>query len=35
MLFDHVTDDRFRHGTRFLRRRPDKAPRQCRMEHLA
>ena len=33
--FDHVTDERFRHGTRFLRWRPDKAPRQCRMEQLA
>jgi ATP-dependent DNA ligase len=33
--FDHVTDERFRHGTRFLRGRPDKAPRQCRMEQLA
>ena len=32
--FDHVTDDRFRHGTRLLRFRPDKAPRQCRMEQL-
>jgi len=32
--FDHVTDERFRHGTRFLRWRPDKAPRQCRMEQL-
>jgi len=34
VLFDHVTGDRFRHGTRFLRWRPDKAPRQCRMEQL-
>jgi ATP-dependent DNA ligase len=33
--FDHVTDERFRHGTRFLRWRRDKAPRQCRMEQLA
>lgn len=33
--FDHVTDERFRHGTRFLRWRPDKAPLQCRMEQLA
>jgi ATP-dependent DNA ligase len=33
--FDHVTGDRFRHGTRFLRWRPDKAPEQCRMEQLA
>ena len=34
ILFDHVTGARFRHGTRFLRWRPDKAPRQCRMEQL-
>lgn len=33
--FDHVTDERFRHGTRLLRWRPDKAPRQCRMDQLA
>lgn len=27
--FDHVTGDRFRHGTKFMRWRPDKAPEQC------
>ena len=32
--FDHVTGDRFRHGTRFVRWRPDKAPRQCTIEQL-
>jgi len=32
--FDQVSDDRFRHGTRLIRRRPDKAPGQCRMEQL-
>jgi ATP-dependent DNA ligase len=32
--FDQVTGGRFRHGTRFLRWRPDKAPRQCRMDQL-
>ena len=32
--FDQVTAGRFRHGTSFLRWRPDKAPRQCRMEQL-
>ncbi|WP_082526040.1 ATP-dependent DNA ligase [Brevundimonas sp. Root1279] len=32
--FDHVSDGRFRHGTRLLRFRPDKAPHQCRMEQL-
>jgi ATP-dependent DNA ligase len=33
--FDHVTGDRFRHGTRLLRWRPDKDPRQCTMEQIA
>lgn len=32
--FDQVSDERFRHGTRLIRRRPDKAPGQCRMEQL-
>jgi len=32
--YDHVTDGRFRHGTRFLRWRPDKAPRQCTMDQI-
>jgi len=32
--YDHVTGHRFRHGTKFLRWRPDKAPAQCRMEQL-
>ena len=32
--FDHVTDHRFRHGTKLIRFRPDKAPRQCTMEQL-
>jgi hypothetical protein len=34
VLYDQVTGDRFRHGTKLLRRRPDKAPAQCRMEQL-
>lgn len=33
--FDHVTDDRFRHGTKLVRFRPDKSPRQCTMEQLS
>ena len=33
--FDHVTGDRFRHGTRLLRWRPDKPPRQCTMDQIA
>jgi ATP-dependent DNA ligase len=32
--FDHVTNDRFRHGTKLVRFRPDKSPRQCTMEQL-
>lgn len=32
--YDHVTGARFRHGTRFLRWRPDKAPKQCTMDQL-
>lgn len=35
VLYDQVTSGRFRHGTKLLRRRPDKAPKQCRMEQLA
>lgn len=33
--FDHVTGRRFRHGTRLMRWRPDKAPRQCTFAQLA
>ena len=32
--FDHVSNGRFRHGTKPLRFRPDKAPRSCTMEQL-
>jgi ATP-dependent DNA ligase len=32
--YDHITGGRFRHGTRLLRWRPDKAPKQCTMEQL-
>jgi len=32
--YDHVTGNRFRHGTKLIRFRPDKAPRQCTMEQL-
>jgi ATP-dependent DNA ligase len=35
VLYDQVTAGRFRHGTRLLRRRPDKAPRQCTCDQLA
>ncbi len=33
--FDQVTAGRFRHGTRLLRWRPDKAPRQCDCAQIA
>jgi ATP-dependent DNA ligase len=32
--YDHVSGDRFRHGTRFLRWRPDKRPQDCTFEQL-
>lgn len=34
VLYDQVTGNRFRHGTKLLRWRPDKAPSQCRMDQL-
>jgi ATP-dependent DNA ligase len=33
--FDHITGDRFRHGTKLMRWRPDKAPRQCTFEQIS
>ncbi len=33
--YDHFSGDRFRHGTRFLRWRPDKAPQTCTLEQVA
>lgn len=32
--YDHFSGGRFRHGTTFLRWRPDKAPRQCSMSQV-
>jgi ATP-dependent DNA ligase len=32
--YDQVTGERFRHGTRFLRWRPDKSPTQCTFAQL-
>jgi len=32
--FDHFTGGRFRHGTKFLRWRPDKAPADCTMDQV-
>ena len=33
--YDQVTGGRFRHGTGFLRWRPDKAPKQCTFDQIA
>jgi len=33
--FDQVTDGRFRHGTKLVRFRPEKAPTQCTFEQIA
>jgi ATP-dependent DNA ligase len=32
--YDHFSGGRFRHGTSFMRWRPDKAPRQCTFEQV-
>ncbi len=32
--YDHISGDRFRHGAKLVRWRPDKAPRQCTFEQL-
>ena len=32
--FDHFTGGRFRHGTKFLRWRPDKDPKKCTMKQV-
>jgi len=34
VCYDHFTGGRFRHGTRLLRWRPDKSPRQCTMDQV-
>ena len=34
VAYDHFTSGRFRHGTRFLRWRPDKDPSQCTMDQV-
>ncbi len=33
--YDHFTNGRFRHGTKFLRWRPEKSPAQCRLSQVA
>ena len=32
--YDHFTNERFRHGTKLLRWRPDKAPSQCTLDQV-
>jgi ATP-dependent DNA ligase len=34
VTYDHFTGGRFRHGTKILRWRPDKAPRQCTVDQV-
>lgn len=34
VMYDHFTGGRFRHGTKFMRWRPDKAPSQCKMDQV-
>ena len=34
VCYDHFSGGRFRHGTRLMRWRPDKAPRQCTMAQV-
>jgi len=34
VAYDHFTGGRFRHGTKFVRWRPDKKPRQCTMDQV-
>ncbi len=34
VTYDHFTGERFRHGTKIIRYRPDKSPRQCTMDQV-
>jgi ATP-dependent DNA ligase len=34
VCYDHFTGGRFRHGTRLVRWRPDKAPAQCTLDQV-
>lgn len=34
VCYDHFSGGRFRHGTRLMRFRPDKSPRQCTMDQV-
>jgi ATP-dependent DNA ligase len=33
--YDHFSGERFRHGTKLMRWRPDKSPRQCKIDQVA
>jgi ATP-dependent DNA ligase len=35
VCYDHFSGGRFRHGTRLVRWRPDKSPKQCTMDQVA
>jgi hypothetical protein len=32
--YDHFSGNRFRHGTKLLRWRPDKSPKQCKLDQV-
>ena len=34
VCYDHFSGERFRHGTRLMRWRPDKSPKQCTMDQV-
>ena len=34
VCYDHFSGERFRHGTRLIRWRPDKTPQQCTMDQV-
>jgi ATP-dependent DNA ligase len=34
VCYDHFSEGRFRHGTRLVRWRPEKAPRQCTLDQV-
>lgn len=34
VCYDHFSGERFRHGTKLMRWRPDKSPKQCTMEQV-
>jgi ATP-dependent DNA ligase len=34
VCYDHFSGERFRHGTRLMRWRPDKSPKQCTLDQV-